>query len=152
VCRYGVKNLISSLLSVGLVVHWRFISNSQFRNNAYTDTPDSDPTEDVIANHDSNRQFNVSGCTACAQLLEDIATAPDSSCSGSCSYSSSSSNSDSERHPRSYCESCESIMYNHIRLFDTFRHTACDDYLTSELAEAPYYKWMFMIIHWQRRS
>lgn len=130
--RYGVKNLISTILSAGLVVHWRYISSSKFCNNAYSDSDQAQGEGDLFGDFKSQQEFNVAGCEECVQLREG-----DSDASG-----------ESSRAP-TCCRSCEGILYNQTALLDTFRYTAEDDYLTNDLAEAPYYKWLFMIIHWK---
>jgi hypothetical protein len=152
--RYGVKSLISTLLSVGLVVHWRYISNSLFCNGAYTNTEQvnsdhksKDEKEEVENLNSSNKNhYSVRGCEACARLHAE---------QGGGDRTPASDKDDNKQHttpPLLCCASCEHILYNQVPLLDTFRCTAEDDYLTSDLAEAPYYKWMFLIIHWKHCS
>jgi hypothetical protein len=140
---------------VGLVVHWRFISSSQFCNDAYTDTElspsSSDGNSDGNAAVTSDELFNVSGCDACARLRDEARSATSTNTSTSTAASDGNENQASHKLYHS-CPSCEQIIYNHVSLLETFRYTAEDDYLTSDLAEAPFYKWMFMIIHWQHPS
>lgn len=139
--RYGVKNLIRTLVSVGLVVHWRYISNSQFCNDAYTDTDtvdsssDSSTPPDHISTSSEGSAVRVRGCEACARHIQQR----------------QSKTNDTSQHSPTCCDSCEQILYNHVPLLDSFRCTVEDDYLTSDLAEAPYYKWLFLIIHWQHQ-
>ena len=117
--------MIGNLLSVGLIVHWRYIASSQFCNDAYKATGDSHGVDDVdeLSSLNNSGLFNVTGCKEC----EKVSAAGEST----------------------GCQSCESILYNQIPLLETFRFVAEDDYLTSDLAEAPYYKWLFMVIHWK---
>ena len=122
-----MKNLIDALLSVGLVVHWRYISSSTFSNDAYTTTDGihgGDSIDAIPCSQSPQRQFNVAGCEACSRLQAQAGA------------------------DNSSCQSCEGIVYNQIPLLEAFRFVAADDYLTSDLAEAPCYKWLFMIIHW----
>lgn len=129
-----MKNLISTLLSVGLVVHWRYVCSSLFCNDAYTDSEQENghaSYKEVVSCANGESEFNVRGCDACAHLH---ACGKEAETVGLC------------------CNACEDIAYNTAPLLESFRYTAEDDYLTGDLAEAPYYKWLFLVVHWQHPS
>ena len=113
-----MKNLVKELTSVGLVVHWRYVSNSEFCNEAY---------EDAMLSGKSNEKGN-------STLLNSF-----------CSCGTVQSKS--VHTTCGCCSSCREIFHNQTPLADAFGFTAEDDYLTEGLEEAPYYKWMFLIIH-----
>ena len=164
--RYGVKNLISTLVSVGLVVHWRYISSSQFCNDAYTDTDNNTSSlnsspyvRDDALKSSTHPPFasGVRGCETCTHVQQTseavpktsspapntapaIATTPNTTTPALVSAAAGST---------CCCNSCEQILYNHIPLLESFRFSLEDDYLTSDLAEAPYYKWLFLVVHWK---